>query len=56
VTAAASSAGGHDLAGHRDVVVDEITAWQSRPVDPVYLILYIDAIRIKVCDGVPLRG
>jgi putative transposase len=34
-----------------DVVVEEITAWQSRPVDPMYPILYIDAIRIKVRDG-----
>jgi putative transposase len=34
-----------------DVVADEVTAWQSRPVDPVYPILYIDAIRIKVRDA-----
>jgi putative transposase len=34
-----------------DVVVEEIVAWQSRPVDPVYPILYIDAIRIKIRDG-----
>jgi transposase-like protein len=34
-----------------DVVIEEITAWQSRPVDPVYPILYIDAIRIKIRDG-----
>lgn len=27
-----------------DVVAEEITAWQNRPVDPVYPILYIDAI------------
>jgi putative transposase len=25
--------------------------WQLRPVDPVYPILYIDAIRIKIRDG-----
>jgi putative transposase len=34
-----------------DVVAEEIAAWQSRPVDPVYPILYIDAIRIKIRDG-----
>ena len=34
-----------------EVVTDEIAAWQSRPVDPVYPILYIDAIRIKIRDG-----
>lgn len=31
-----------------DVVVEEIAAWQSRPVYPI---LYIDAIRIKIRDG-----
>jgi putative transposase len=34
-----------------DVVTDEITAWQTRPVDAVYPILYIDALVIKVRDG-----
>jgi putative transposase len=34
-----------------DVVLEEITAWQCRPVDAVYPILYIDAIRIKVRDA-----
>ena len=34
-----------------DVVSEEIAAWQSRPVDPVYPILYIDAIRIKIRDS-----
>jgi len=34
-----------------DVVAGEITAWQNRPVDPVYPVLYIDAIRIKVRDA-----
>jgi putative transposase len=34
-----------------DVVADEITAWQTRPLDPVYPILYIDALVIKVRDA-----
>src|SRR5688572_30623633 len=34
-----------------DVVADEVTAWQNRPVDPVYPIVHIDAIRIKVRDA-----
>jgi putative transposase len=34
-----------------DVVADEITAWQNRPVDEVYPILYIDALSVKVRDG-----
>lgn len=34
-----------------DVVAEEITAWQTRPLDAVYPILYIDALMIKVRDG-----
>lgn len=34
-----------------DVVVDEVRAWQSRPVDEVYPILFVDGIRIKVRDA-----
>jgi putative transposase len=34
-----------------DVVVEEIKAWQSRPLDEVYPILYVDGIRIRVKDN-----
>jgi putative transposase len=34
-----------------DVVVDEIKMWQSRPLDEVYPILYVDGIRIRVKDN-----
>jgi putative transposase len=34
-----------------DVVVDEIKAWQCRPLDEVYPILYVDGIRIRVRDA-----
>jgi putative transposase len=34
-----------------DVVVDEIKAWQSRPLDELYPILYVDGIRIRVRDA-----
>lgn len=34
-----------------DIVTDEITAWQNRPLDPVYPIIYIDALIVKVRDG-----
>lgn len=33
-----------------DVIVDEITAWQNRPVDEVYPIMYVDAIRLRIKD------
>lgn len=34
-----------------DVVVDEIKTWQSRPLDEVYPILYVDGIRVRVRDA-----
>jgi putative transposase len=34
-----------------DVMSDEITLWQTRPVDSVYPILYIDAIVVKIREG-----
>ena len=34
-----------------EVVVDEIKAWQTRPLDEVYPIVYVDGIRIRVKDA-----
>lgn len=34
-----------------DVVADEIKLWQSRPLDEVYPILYVDGIRIRIKDN-----
>jgi putative transposase len=31
-----------------DAVLDEVRAWQFRPLDAVYLILYLDALQVKV--------
>ena len=31
-----------------DAVLDEVRAWQSRPLDSVYPILYLDALQVKV--------
>jgi putative transposase len=33
-----------------DAVVDEVRAWQSRPLDAIYPILYLDALQVKVRD------
>jgi putative transposase len=33
-----------------DSVIDEVRAWQSRPLDPVYPILYLDALQVKIKD------
>jgi transposase-like protein len=34
-----------------DRVVDELSEWQSRPLDPVYPVVFIDAIHVKIRDG-----
>lgn len=34
-----------------DGVFDEVRAWQSRPLDPIYPILYLDALQVKVKSG-----
>lgn len=34
-----------------DVVHEEIVAWQTRPVDAVYPIVYIDALMVKIREG-----
>lgn len=34
-----------------DEVLEEMTAWQTRPLEPLYPILYLDAIVVKVRDG-----
>ncbi len=34
-----------------DRVLEGLTAWQSRPLDPVYPVLFIDAIQVKIRDG-----
>jgi putative transposase len=34
-----------------DVIVEDMLAWQNRPLDPLYPVLLIDAIMIKVRDA-----
>jgi putative transposase len=34
-----------------DAVVDELAGWQSRPLDSVYPVVFIDAIHVKLRDG-----
>jgi len=34
-----------------EAVMEEVKAWQSRPLEEVYPILYMDALRVKVRDG-----
>ena len=34
-----------------DAVADEVLVWQSRPLDALYPVIYLDAIVVKVRDG-----
>jgi putative transposase len=34
-----------------DAVAEEVKAWQARPLDPVYPIVYLDCIHVKVREG-----
>jgi len=35
-----------------DAVVEELAEWQSRPLDQVYPVIFIDALMVKIRDGV----
>jgi putative transposase len=34
-----------------DRVLEAMAEWQSRPLDPVYPVVFVDAIRVKIRDG-----
>ncbi len=33
-----------------DAVLDEVAAWQTRPLEPVYAIVFFDCLRVKIRD------
>ena len=39
-----------------DVVLEEVKAWQTRPLEEIYPIIYLDAIVVKVRDGHQVRN
>jgi len=39
-----------------DAVVEEVKAWQSRPLEEIYPIVYLDALVVKVRDGHQVRN
>jgi putative transposase len=39
-----------------DEVLDEVKAWQHRPLDEVYPIVYVDALMVEVRDGGTVRN
>jgi transposase-like protein len=34
-----------------DKVIEGMAEWQNRPLDPVYPVIFIDAINVKIRDG-----
>lgn len=39
-----------------DAVLDEVKEWQNRPLDPVYPVLYLDALFLKIKDQGGVRN
>lgn len=39
-----------------DAVIEEVTAWQARPLDSIYPIVYLDCIHVKVRDAGAVRS
>jgi putative transposase len=39
-----------------DAVMTEVTAWQSRPLKPMYLVVFFDALRVKIREDGLVRN
>jgi transposase-like protein len=39
-----------------DAVVAEVTTWQSRPLEPLYPVVFFDALRVKIRDEAVVRS
>jgi putative transposase len=39
-----------------DAVVAEVTAWQARPLEPMYPVVFFDALRVKIRDVAVVRS
>jgi putative transposase len=39
-----------------EAVMDEVVAWQTRPLEAVYPIIYLDALQVKVRDGAHVKN
>ena len=39
-----------------DAVMAEITAWQSRPLEPMYPVVFFDALRVKIREDAVVRN
>ena len=39
-----------------DGIVAEVTAWQSRPLERTYPVVFVDALRVKIRDEATVRS
>jgi putative transposase len=39
-----------------DAVIAEVTAWQTRPLEPMYPVVFFDALRVKIRDEATVRS
>jgi len=39
-----------------DAIMDEILAWQSRPLEPMYPVVFFDALRVKIREDAVVRN
>ena len=39
-----------------DAVMTEVTAWQSRPLEPMYPVVFFDALRVKIREDAVVRN
>ena len=39
-----------------DAVMDEVTTWQTRPLEPMYPVVFFDALRVKIREEATVRS
>jgi len=39
-----------------DAVMAEVGAWQARPLEPMYPVVFFDALRVKICEDAVVRN
>ena len=39
-----------------DAVMAEVTAWQARPLEPLYPVVFFDALRVKIREDAVVRN
>jgi hypothetical protein len=44
------------ISGVTDTVMSEVTAWQSRPLEAMYPVVFFDALRVNICEDAVVRN